>query len=201
MSMNGDKIVVKLLGIILCSFWNWTISPSFMAGSCQEPPDVCGAWGGGDPQRADQRTGGEEQPARKGELPAQEPGQPGTDGEVPVPHPDRRAVAPGQSERLGAAADLQPQHWICCISGSALGRAEPQSLSSNGPRFERMRHEISATENPFDNEGEASVLKTIDGTHMNCCHSKKTRTRDTLDWCLIWPIMWFRPALCRSLSL
>lgn len=110
-----------------------------MTGSCQEPPDVCSARGGGDPQRADQGAGGEEQPAREGELPAEEPGQPGAAGEVPVSHPDRCAV--GQSERPGdhrpaAAAALHPQHWICCVSGSALGRAEPLPLNNNGPPFE-----------------------------------------------------------------
>ena len=107
-----------------------------MTGPGQEPPDVRCSRGGGDPQGADQGAGGEEQPAGEGELPAEEPGQSGAAGEVPVPHPDGRAV--GQSERPGdpgPAADLHPQHWLCCVSGSALGRAEPLSPNSNGPPF------------------------------------------------------------------
>lgn len=111
-----------------------------MTGSGQEPLDVRGARGGGDPQGADQRAGGEEQPAGAGELPAEEPGQPGADGEVPVSHPDGPAA--GQSELSGdpgpaqpPAATLRPQRRLCCISGSALGRAEPLSLHSNGPPF------------------------------------------------------------------
>lgn len=128
---------------------------SAVAGSCQEPPDVRGAGGGGDPQGADQRAGREERPAGEGELPAQEPGESGAAGEVPVSHPDGRAATPGQSQRAGGSrtpaatpADLQPQHWFCCISGSALGRAEPLSLSDYGPPFECKRHQIASAENP-----------------------------------------------------
>lgn len=113
-----------------------------MTGSCQEPPHVCGARGGGGPQRADQRACGEEQPAGAGELPSEEPGQSRADGEVPVPHPHRRAATAGQPERPAdprPASALYSHRWLCCISGSALGRAEPPSLYNNGPPFEPNR--------------------------------------------------------------
>uniref|UniRef100_A0A8C4WDW5 TSC22 domain family member 3 n=2 Tax=Durocryptodira TaxID=1579337 RepID=A0A8C4WDW5_9SAUR len=45
-------------------------------GSSEKPPDVCCAGGGGDPQRADQRAGGEELPAGAREQPLENAGQP-----------------------------------------------------------------------------------------------------------------------------
>lgn len=106
-----------------------------VTGSGKEPPDVCGARGGGDPQGADQGAGGEEQPAGAGELPAEESGQPWAAGEVPVPHPHRRAAGQPELPAESRPAGPHPQHRLCCVSGSALGRAEPLSPTSNGPPF------------------------------------------------------------------
>lgn len=111
-------------------------SSFIMAGPGQEPPDVRRARRGGDPKRADQRAGGEEQPAREGKLPVEEPGQPRAAGEVPVAHPGRcsgQSKWPDDPRPASAAEHLQLQHRLCCVSGSALGRAEPLSFSSNGP--------------------------------------------------------------------
>lgn len=133
------KLLNSLCQHISCAAWPgfsicFSSAPPPPAGSCQEPPDVCRARGGGDPQGADQRAGGEEQPAGEGELPAEEPGQPGADGEVPVSHPGGRAAGqPELPHGLGRAADPRPLRWICCVSGSALGRAEPLPLDKNGP--------------------------------------------------------------------
>lgn len=83
------------------------LSPPDIVGPGQEPPHVRRAGGSGDPQGTDQGTGGKEQPAREGKLSAEEPGQSGAAGKVPVSNPDGCSPI-GQSGRAGdvGAADL-----------------------------------------------------------------------------------------------
>lgn len=144
-------------------------------GSRQEPPDVCRARGGGDPQGADQRAGGEEQPAGEGELPAEEPGQPRAAGEVPVSHPHGRAAGqPQLPGRAATAAEPSSLRRLCCVSGSALGRAEPLPLDKSGPpTLNQKLCDVANRRVPFRRKAKRRGCKMIDGTQMNCWDSDK----------------------------
>lgn len=106
-------------------FFKLNLLPSyFCPGSCQEPPDVCSQGGSGDLERADQGAGWKEQPAGAREQPAEELGEPRAAGEVPVTSSIRIPASAGNA-RDGDVRAPQPVQRLGCISGSALGRAEP----------------------------------------------------------------------------
>ncbi len=111
-----------------CDHGNSTLSYFFPHRICEESLNVCSQGGSWDLERADQGTGREEQQVGAWEQPAEEPGEPRAAGEVSVTSALRVQPLPGASGAGVLRERRAPvqQHGICCISGSAMGRAEPQ---------------------------------------------------------------------------
>ncbi len=141
-------IVLKKSDVLL---WSWKLNSPlifFLLGSCEESLNVCSQGGSWDLERADQGTGREEQQAGTWEQPAEEPGKPRAAAEVSVTAALRVQPPPGASGAgllRGWRAPVQ-QHGICCISGSAMGRAEPQLSPEMGPPNMQLQDEAGCTD-------------------------------------------------------
>lgn len=99
-----------------------------VSGPGEESPDVRCAWGGGGPEGADQGADWAQLPAGAGEHPAEDTGQPGTDGPVPGPSSDWLPACPSDSCHTGTPKHCSPrpaclaQLWPLSVAWSAHDR-------------------------------------------------------------------------------